>query len=182
MSACTVRAARTPRALLRRAGRSCRGRASTVSKALAALRVFDGLDGPEIGGARAWAKAHLPPTGPSVLLHGDLLGQNILLAPDAPPTVIDWEHARRGDPAYDIAIVTRGVKHPFQVQQGRERLLEEYHGNGGAPVTLGQVALHELCLVAGWYRDSLAGVGPQPPHEELARMMSILRRAQRCAD
>ena len=78
--------------------------------------------------------------------------------------------------------MTRGVKPPFQVQHGRERLLEKYHGNGGAPVTLGQVALHELCLVAGWYRDSLAGVGPQPPHEELARMMSILRRAERYGD
>ena len=150
--------------------------------ALAALRVLDGLDSPEIGQARAWAEAHLPPAGPSSLLHGDLLGQNILLMPDSPPTVIDWEHARRGDPAYDIAIVTRGVKHPFQVQHGRERLLEEYHRNGGSPVTLGQVALHELCLVAGWYRDSLAGVGLQPPHEELARMMRILRRAQRYAD
>jgi len=55
-----------------------------------------------------------PPDDPSVLLHGDLLGQ-ILLAMDGPHHVINWEYATRGDPAYDLAIVTRGVEQPFQI-------------------------------------------------------------------
>ncbi len=58
------------------------------------------------------------------LLHGDLLGQNILLAADGPHHVIDWEHVKHGDPAYDLAIVTRGVKQPFQIANGLDRLLE----------------------------------------------------------
>jgi len=60
-----------------------------------ALRVFDGLDAPEAREARAWATSHLPPAEPSVLVHGDLLGQNILLGLDDPPAVIDWEYAVR---------------------------------------------------------------------------------------
>jgi thiamine kinase-like enzyme len=30
------------------------------------------------------------------------------------PAVIDWEYAIRGHPAYDLAIVTRGTRRPFQ--------------------------------------------------------------------
>ncbi len=144
--------------------------------ALEALRVFDGLEGAEVRAARAWAEAHLPAAEPSVLLHGDLLGQNILLAPGGPPAVIDWERARRGDPAYDLAIVTRGHKRPFQTERGLDRLLEAYHGHGGARVTPEHVALHEMCLVAGGYVESLAGRGAHPPHEELARLAGLLRR------
>ncbi len=41
-------------------------------------------------------------TGESlVLLHGDPAGENILWAPD--PVLIDWEYARLGDPADEIA-------------------------------------------------------------------------------
>src|SRR5436190_10152373 len=44
------------------------GSATRRGHALEALRVFDGLDGPEMGMARAWAAAHLPSDEPSVLL------------------------------------------------------------------------------------------------------------------
>ena len=89
-----------------------------------ALQVFDGLDAPEARDARAWATSHLPPAEPSVLVHGDLLGQNILIGLDHPPAVIDWEYAVLGDPAHDLAIVTRGVKRPFQVDRGLDKLLD----------------------------------------------------------
>lgn len=36
-----------------------------------------------------------------MLLHGDPAGENILWAPD--PVLIDWEYARLGDPADEIA-------------------------------------------------------------------------------
>ena len=113
------------------------------------------------------AEAHLPPPEPSLLVHGDLLGQNILVDPDGSPSVIDWEYAQRGDPAHDLAIVTRGVRRPFQVERGLEKLLEAYHRHGGTGVTIEQVRLHELCLVAGWYRDALVGRGLHGPEEEL---------------
>lgn len=144
--------------------------------AQAALRVFDGLDRIEFCEARLWAEAHLPPPEPSVLVHGDLLGQNILVDPGGPPSVIDWEYAQRGDPAHDLAIVTRGARRPFQVERGLEKLLEAYHRHGATGVTIEHVRLHELCLVAGWYRDALVGRGPHAPDEELARLRSLLRR------
>ena len=82
-------------------------------------------------------------------MHGDLLGQNILVDPDGSPSVIDWEYAQRGDPAHDLAIVTRGVRRPFQVERGLEKLLEAYHRHGGTGVTIEQVRLHELCRWPG---------------------------------
>ena len=69
--------------------------------------------------------AHLPPATPSALLHGDLLGQNILFSLDGEPLgLIDWEQTELGDPAYDLAIVTRGVKRPFKVSGGLDLLVE----------------------------------------------------------
>jgi aminoglycoside phosphotransferase (APT) family kinase protein len=77
--------------------------------AVARLEEIEGLESvndPLVIDALGWARHHLPPPVPATLVHGDLLGQNILLGPDRPPAVIDWEFARRGDPAYDLAIVT----------------------------------------------------------------------------
>jgi aminoglycoside phosphotransferase (APT) family kinase protein len=45
------------------------------------LEVLDALDCPEAREARGWAAEHLPAAAPSVLVHGDLLGQNLLLKP-----------------------------------------------------------------------------------------------------
>lgn len=140
------------------------------------IRVFEGLDAPEAKAALAWARDHLPPNEPSVFLHGDLLGQNILLAPGHPPGLADWEYARRGDPAYDIAIVTRGVRRPFQIDRGLDRLLEAYARFGRRPVEARHVHVFELAMAAAWYRDSLQSRGGEPPSQALARLQSILRR------
>ena len=72
----------------------------------ACLSTFSGLDEPAVAQAYRWARSHLPPPVPSSFLHGDLLGQNILLGLDEPLgpattlTLIDWELACRGDPAH----------------------------------------------------------------------------------
>lgn len=144
----------------------------------AALEVFDGLAGPEARDAHAWARAHLPPDAPAVFVHGDLLGQNILLWPEAEPAVIDWEYAVRGDPAYDLAIVTRGTRRPFQVGRGLDRLLDAYATAGGLPVTAPDIRFHELCLAAGWYREAVHGVGADPPEQARGRLRGILQRAE----
>jgi len=89
-----------------------------------------------------------------VILHGDLLGQNILLGPGDRPTVIDWEYARYGDPAYDLAIVTRGVKRPFQVVDGLARLIDAYQRYGGSEVMGDHV---HYTNSACW----LGGIGPR---------------------
>jgi len=143
---------------------------------LEAIAALEDLTPIEMRDAHAWAIAHLPPDKPSTLLHGDLLGQNILLAIDGPHHVIDWEYARWGDPAYDLAIVTRGVKQPFQVANGLQQLLDAYRACGGTEVTASEVQLYELCMIAGWYRDALSGRGAHPPAHELDRMRSLLRR------
>jgi aminoglycoside phosphotransferase (APT) family kinase protein len=152
------------------------GHATRLAHARAALAVFDGLDAPELRDARAWAEAHVPPAEPSVLLHGDLLGPSILISFDGPPCVIDWEDATRGDPAHDLAIVTRAKRQPFQVPDGLERLLDAYRRHGGAQLTAAEVNVHELCLVAAWYRAALAGPSPHAPAHELAQIRSLLRR------
>ncbi|MEJ2207076.1 MAG: phosphotransferase [Gemmatimonadota bacterium] len=142
------------------------------------LRVFDDLEGSEAGPARAWAVEHLPRDHAAVLVHGDLLGQNILVFPHQPPAVIDWEFSRMGDPAFDLAIVTRGVRRPFQMARGLDRLLDAYAAAGGDPIERFEVHFYELCLAARWYREALQGCGSEPPEQALARLKGILRRAE----
>ncbi len=152
------------------------GFATRRAHALDQLTVLDGLAPREMQIAHAWGREHLPPEDPAVLVHGDLLGQNVLLSFDGPHHVIDWEYALRGDPAYDLAIVTRGAKQPFQMTGGLARLLEAYEAHGAHGVVSQHVRLHELCLVAHAYREALAGRGARSPASELDRMRSLVRR------
>jgi aminoglycoside phosphotransferase (APT) family kinase protein len=152
------------------------GAATRRTHALEKIAALDDTAEPELRDARAWALEHLPPETPSTLLHGDLLGQNILLALDGPHRVIDWEYATRGDPAYDLAIVTRGARQPFQIDRGLQRLLDAYRAHGGPDVTPDQVHVHELCLLAGWYRDVLAEHGRVSAAAERDRLRGLLRR------
>jgi aminoglycoside phosphotransferase (APT) family kinase protein len=152
------------------------GAATRRDHALEAMSVLVELAPVEMRDAHAWALEHLPPAEPSALLHGDLLGQNILLSADGPPHVIDWEYARTGDPAYDLAIVTRGVRRPFQIDHGLERLLDAYRDHGGRELAAEHVHVYELGLIAGWYREAASGDGAHSPVHELDRMRSLLRR------
>ncbi|MCP3993481.1 MAG: aminoglycoside phosphotransferase family protein [bacterium] len=142
------------------------------------MRVFDDLEGTGAEPAREWAVQHLPRDRAAVLVHGDLLGQNILVFPDEAPAVIDWEFCRMGDPAFDLAIVTRGVRRPFQMARGLDRLLDAYAAAGGEPIERSEVHFYELCLAARWYREALQGRGSEPPEQALAKLRGILRRAR----
>jgi aminoglycoside phosphotransferase (APT) family kinase protein len=108
------------------------------------------------------------------------LGQNILLNPLQQDTaVIDWEYATIGDPAQDLAIVTRGVRNPFQLPDGLPRLLLAYREAGGGPLEAREVRVHELLMALRWYREALAhpesGHGPR---EAQARVRQVLDRAK----
>lgn len=143
----------------------------------AELSVFDTLEGSQIEDVRDWARQNLPPDQPSVVIHGDLLGQNIILSPDEPFGVIDWEYSRRGDPAYDLAIVTRGNKRSFQIAGGMERLIEAYIQAGGISLTPADVHFYEIVLAARWYRNALSGKNFEPPAQALERLLRIARRS-----
>lgn len=126
-----------------------------------------------------WVEAHLPPDEPASLLHGDLLGQNLLLHPSEPTGVLDWEYAMRGDPAYDLAIVTRGARQPFQTAGGLALLLAAYAARASQHVTACEVHLHELCIVGRWYREAIEGTNDrEPPAQALARVRGVLARAR----
>ena len=148
------------------------------------LQVFEDLrrvDEPVVRDARAWALEHLPAAAPARLLHGDLLGQNILLslADGEPPGLIDWENALLGDPAYDLSIVTRGLRRPFKLADGTARLLEAYAEHSDVEITEADVRFHEICLGAEWLRSSLDPHSqyPHPPEQEIQRLRGMLRRA-----
>ena len=53
----------------------------------------------------AWLPAHLPPSAPVRVVHGDYRLDNIILAPSRPEirAVIDWELSTLGDPLADLA-------------------------------------------------------------------------------
>jgi aminoglycoside phosphotransferase (APT) family kinase protein len=68
--------------------------------------------------------------------------------------VIDWEHAMLGDPAYDLAIVARGARRPFQCPDGRARLLAAYNTRAGFEVTKDDLRFFEIALHVRWFADS----------------------------
>ena len=78
----------------------------------------------------------------------------------------------------DLAVVTRGVRRPFQIDKGLDRLLDSYATAGGVDLTAAEVHFWELCMAAHWYRDAL---DPKrrvhPPEQELRRVRSVLERA-----
>ncbi len=63
--------------------------------------------------------------------------------------MIDWAEARIGDPAYDLAIVTRGRRRPLQVRDGLERLLDAYDRVAPEALTRTDVGIYELLLQVG---------------------------------
>ena len=55
-----------------------------------------------------------------------------------------------GDPAYDLAIVSRGNRKVLGMKEGVRVLVEEYVNSGGSPISLTDVRVHELLLVLNW--------------------------------
>jgi aminoglycoside phosphotransferase (APT) family kinase protein len=148
----------------------------------ARLEELAGLDSATdalVSDALGWARDHLPPPVPSALVHGDLLGQNILLGPDRPPTVIDWEFAVRGDPAWDLAIVTRGVRRPFQVEGGLRKLLDAYNARSARPLFESDVRFNEICLHLSWWSEAADGGSGPPPDQVEPRLRNLLRAVER---
>lgn len=81
------------------------------------------------------------------------MGHNLRLDPGGDTGVIDWEHAELGDPAHDLAIVTRGVRGPFQCSDGRARLLAAYAQRSAIEVTRADLCFFELALHVRWVQQ-----------------------------
>ncbi len=135
--------------------------------------------------ALAWIDEHRPKQRPAAVLHGDLLPQNLLLSLETNRlSVVDWEYAQIGDPAYDLAIVTRGNRKPLGVEHGLRRLRDAYREAGGADVEPADVMVWEMLLVLSWLRDALQihcseRHSGQPPEYYRNQLYGLLRRAPR---
>jgi len=158
--------------------------AAHVRARLAALPDEFLADSPIAADVAAWIRDHLPEGRPAVLLHGDLLPQNILydVLMGGRLGVVDWEFAKIGDPACDLAIVTRGNRKLFGAGGGKTQLVDEYRRAGGAEITPADVTIHELLMVLAWMLDAVErhrkgtsrGHGPQ---QYAAQLRAMLRRA-----
>ncbi len=131
-----------------------------------------------------WIQDHLPNRKPSVLLHGDLLPQNLLWDYEADRiSVVDWEFAQIGDPAYDLAIVTRGNRKLCGCGNGLNRLVDAYGLAGGANITTIDVVIHELLMVLLWLGEAIQSERKgrcqgHPPAFYRDKLQTILRRTK----
>jgi aminoglycoside phosphotransferase (APT) family kinase protein len=136
--------------------------------------------------AKEWIFSRLPESRPAVMLHGDLLPQNIMCHETRGEWValIDWEFAAIGDPAYDLAIVTRGDRKLMGINNGLNILLDNYRKAGGVELSAVDVHIHELLLFLNWLWDSAEADkkgrrrGHGPDHY-VQRIESLLRRTEK---
>jgi hypothetical protein len=135
---------------------------------------------PAIEEALNWVSENLPKADKSVLVHSDLLGQNLFRSDTERISVLDWEYSFYGDPAYDLAIVTRGVKRPFQISGGLDYLVDSYLAAGGKQLTKKDVHIYELFLILGWYKQSLnRSLGGHGPEYYLHQLRNFLKRVDK---
>lgn len=125
-----------------------------------------------------------------VLLHGDVAGGNIVWTPD--PVLIDWEYARVGDPADEIAYIF--AQHDCTPEQrtmfwrgyaksrDRDRPLEHVVDRTvwWEPITILGSALFWVQL---WSRradaDANRGMDPSAPREQAFYRTETIRRLER---
>ena len=109
------------------------------------------------------------------------MGQNLLLSLEGEPIgILDWGEARIGDPAYDLAIVTRGVRKPFGTPNGLNKLLQAYNARSEIQLRASDVQLYELCLLAGYCKAADRDYGRGSPHAKIQENMlaSFIRRVR----
>ena len=141
--------------------------------------IFDEFE--QAARAREWVLSRLPENRLPVVLHGDLLPQNVLFHDFENPrySVVDWQEAQIGDPAYDLAVVTRGAPKPLGVPHGLERLVELYNETAEQKLPASAVIAHELLLQLGWLDDSVKDhkrLGGHAPEHYAAQLGALLRR------
>ena len=126
--------------------------ASRQAHAESWLKAIDPPERTEAADAVVWLREHLPPKTPPRLLHGDLLPQNLRIDPeqDGKLGVVDWTESIIGDPAYELAIITRGGRRPFGDLDGLRRLLDAYNPSAPELLKREDVGVYEVLLKLGW--------------------------------
>jgi aminoglycoside phosphotransferase (APT) family kinase protein len=97
--------------------------------------------------------------------------------------VVDWEAARIGDPAYDLAIVTAGVRRPLGITDGLQRLVDLYNETTLQKIEPDAVIVHELLLHLDWLAEAAErkrnkDAGGHGPDHYAGLIRGILRRAK----
>jgi aminoglycoside phosphotransferase (APT) family kinase protein len=138
----------------------------------------------EAARARDWIVGHFPEERAATVLHGDLLPQNLLFdhRNDDRVGVLDWECAKIGDPAYDLAIVTCGHRKPLGVPNGMRRIVEYYNQKAACKVSPGDVLIHEMLFHLNWTADAVKRreqneFGGHGPEHFAAALGSLINRA-----
>ena len=132
--------------------------------------------------ALGYVDDHLPEDVPGALLHGDLLPQNVRENPGERPAVLDWSLAGCGDPAFDLAVLLRGVRRPFGEPEGRARVLEVYNRAAPEPLTSSAVYVQELLRrMIGYGHLARSGCSEAHCAQEADIVRGILRRARAAA-
>lgn len=147
----------------------------------AAARPGGALAG-RIAPLRATLRAAVPPddagweTRGFALIHGDLSAGNIIWN-DARVALIDWEYARAGDPAEDLAYLLG--EQPLPVPRVAE-LTRAYVAAGGEPRVVARMdAWQPLVLLdaALWWADYLAALGANRSAGRAIEVEARLERA-----
>lgn len=131
---------RSPAAYARARGRDAAARARTAPERHLAQRVTA-------------AAARAAPQGddtPFRLLHGDLVGDNVVWGVRG-PVLVDWEFWRMGDPAEDLAYIEAVNGVPARV---RDAIRAGYRADAALAIRID--SWHALVLLdaALWYRDA----------------------------
>ena len=92
--------------------------------------VFDGDPPPPAADLLTWLRQRVPGESGTALIHNDFKLDNLLLDPETlePRTLVDWDMATRGDPLFDLAVLTSYWTEP---------------GDHPAMAMLGQMPSHE---------------------------------------
>ena len=70
-------------------------------------------------------------------------------------TLIDWGEACVGDPAYDLACVSRGNHRFFDGRRSLAELLLAYNVFAPTPLDWKRVRLYELCIIGDWLFEAI---------------------------
>lgn len=82
------------------------------------------------------------------------------------------DHAEVGDPAEDLAIVTRGIRRPFQIDGGRQKVLDSYHERATIEVSADSLRFFELAMLSRWVVDPSAEQHDKDPWlNQIERML-----------